>query len=486
MTSNNQNNTDFPCMKISFVDDEKKTINFIFEKYNMNQTFKHKKNCVEKVKSLLELEHKTALRIVNEKLGIYKKPKVSKPKRTQPIENNENIERIQSTENIESNNKIIELLQKINDRQEKLEEKVEEIVLKQNTLTSVSKKLENLDKKVESIEDFVFEIEETEAKTFQKICNIENHISNSNEDKENEQLKNEVKQISKNVNELLEILKIKKNNEIIETTESIENNEEVKSEVSENEELPFEENISMEITKSDDEDEIDIKPKLKLPNFKLILDDMQLIQDDMTDLIKNGECDWIRTDEDEEEALEENDTSELIEDSFFIKNPNTSITLHKSLKDKVIEFTCANEEVLLLQDFFGVKNIVKRNPYDESKGKILYNLWGKEVGKVNIWSYEDDYHTDEYELYEDAMDKHYINATIPLRHKGKIENEKEKLGKNKQQIKFKLYHYDKTQGEVTNTMREVGVRGVIPTRQEVAIVQPYNDYDFYFEDEINN
>ena len=116
----------------------------------------------------------------------------------------------------------------------------------------------------------------------------------------------------------------------------------------------------------------------------------------------------------------------------------------------------------------------------------MYNLWGKEVGKVNIWSYEDDYHTDEYELYEDAMDKHFINATIPLRHKGKIENEKEKLGKNKQQIKFKLYHYDKTQGEVTNTMREVGVRGVIPTRQEVAIVQPYNDYDFYFEDDYNN
>ena len=112
MTSNNQNNTDFPFMKISFVDDEKKTINFIFEKYNITQTFKHKKNCVEKVKNLLELDHKTALRIVNEKLGIYKKPKVSKPKRTQPIENNENIERIQSIENIESNNKIIELLLK--------------------------------------------------------------------------------------------------------------------------------------------------------------------------------------------------------------------------------------------------------------------------------------------------------------------------------------------------------------------------------------
>ena len=86
----------------------------------------------------------------------------------------------------------------------------------------------------------------------------------------------------------------------------------------------------------------------------------------------------------------------------------------------------------------------------------MYNLWGREVGKVNLWSYEDDYHTDEYELYEDAMDKHFINATVPLIHKGRIENEKEKLGKNKQQIKFKLYHYDKTQGEVTNTMREVG------------------------------
>ena len=461
----------------------------------MNQTFKHKKNCVEKVKSLLELDHKTALRIVNEKLGIYKKPKVSKPKRTQPIENNENIERIQSTENIESNNKIIELLQKINDRQEKLEEKVEEIVLKQNTLTSVSKKLENLDKKVESIDTFVFEIEEIQTKSFQKLGIMENFFNNLDEDKinkENEELKNEVKTLSKNFNELVETLKNQKTNdeieniENIETTESIENNEEVKSEVSENEELPFEENISMEITKSDDEDEIDIKPKLKLPDFKNLLAEMQFIQDDMTDLIETGECDWIRTDEDEEEALEENDTSELIEDSFFIKNPNKSITLHKSLKDKVIEFTCANEEVLILQDSFGVKNIVKRRPYDKNQGKILYNLWGREVGKVNIWSYEDDYHTDEYELYEDAMDKHFINATVPLIHKGRIENEKEKLGKNKQQIKFKLYHYDKTQGEVTNTMREVGLRSVIPTRQEVAIVQPYNDYDFYFEDEINN
>ncbi len=113
-----------------------------------------------------------------------------------------------------------------------------------------------------------------------------------------------------------------------------------------------------------------------------------------------------------------------------VKNPNKSITLHKCLKDKVIEFTCANEEVLILQDSFGVKNIVKRSPYDESKGKILYNLWGREVGKVNLWSYEDDYHTDEYELYEDAMDKHYINATIPLRHKGKIEKRKRKVRKN--------------------------------------------------------
>ena len=49
-----------------------------------------------------------------------------------------------------------------------------------------------------------------------------------------------------------------------------------------------------------------------------------------------------------------------------------------------------------------------------------------------------------------------------------------------------MYHYDKKLNEVTSSIREVGKSRVTKTRNEVAQVQPYNDYDFYFEDDYNN
>jgi hypothetical protein len=337
---------------------------------------------------------------------------------------------------------------------QKLDEKVEEVVLKQNVISSVLKKIESLENKIQNICDVVFEFEETQTKTFQKIGNIENFFNTLNEDKIHKE---------KNIEEIEKT----ENIESIEKTENIETVEEVKREVTINE-LPLEkDNISMEITKSDDENEPEIKPTIKLPNFKHILAEMEILQEDMTELVETGECDWIRTDE---EPLEENDANELLEESNFVWKDKYTVKIKDDIiKYKIKESLQNNYECILLRDSFDTKNIVKVK--FDGEENVLYNLWDKVVGKVNTWTY-DDFETEEYELFEEAMDKGLINPTFPLTSKINIERVKEKLGKNNQQIKFKLYHYCKHEKDVVNTQKEVGILDI--------------DLDFYFEDTTNN
>ena len=152
MTSQKSENTStITSTKILFSDDEKKQVTLITG--DLIQTFKHKKNCIEKVKKIFSLEQKDALKLVNDKLGIVKKSKekkvstpILKPKRL--IENTE----ITAPLVIE-NTTVIDMLQTMIDKQDTLQEKVEELSLKQTQHSSMFKKIENIGKQLHNIDN---------------------------------------------------------------------------------------------------------------------------------------------------------------------------------------------------------------------------------------------------------------------------------------------------------------------------------------------
>ena len=195
---------------------------FIFEcEGEENKSYKFKKDLVKRIKKHIKSEdNKEALKIVNEKLGIVKKEKVVKQKQPkQPtINNNEFLEVFKNM-----TAEISALHNKIND----LTNKVDEVIVKQNQFSTTYRKIEKLEDKINNIYDITEEIQETETKTFHKLGKVEMFFDNLDEDKinaENQELKNNVKLISENLNKFILAL----NNNYVEQAQAFNN---LKSEV---------------------------------------------------------------------------------------------------------------------------------------------------------------------------------------------------------------------------------------------------------------
>lgn len=190
---------------------------FIFEcEGEENKSYKFKKDLVKRIKKHIKSEdNKEALKFVNEKLGIVKKEKVVKQKQPkQPtIKNDEFLEVFKNM-----TAEISALHNKIND----LTNKVDEVIVKQNQFSTTYRKIEKLEDKINNIYDITEEIQETETKTFHKLGKVEMFFDNLDEDKinaENQELKNNVKLISENLNKFI----LELNNNYVEQTQAFNN-----------------------------------------------------------------------------------------------------------------------------------------------------------------------------------------------------------------------------------------------------------------------
>ena len=322
---------------------------FIFEcEGEENKSYKFKKDLVKRIKKHIKSEdNKEALKIVNEKLGIVKKEKVVKQKQPkQPtINNNEFLDLFKNM-----TTEINKLHNKIND----LTNKVDEVIVKQNQFSTTYRKIEKLEDKINNIYDVTEEIQETETKTFHKLGKVEMFFDNLDEDKinaENQELKNNVKLISENLNKFILAL----NNNYVEQTQAFNN---LKSEVKQScdeeplddiieEYFPFEEleteleePVKIEISKSITEEDSNEKEEA--------LDEDSDDEDiDLSQFSSDGEEEDIysySTDEEEEDEEEDevfNKYVELIqqlpEELQTISNEEEALEAIKDIENQIKE-----------------------------------------------------------------------------------------------------------------------------------------------------
>ena len=406
---------------ISIALNEDKTLNFT---YNEKMTvYKYKKNCIDRVKKLLNLEHKDALAYINEKIGKIKKPKAQpKPRRT-----------VQTHEPPAS--PIFPLLEAmkiqldtIADKQTSLEHVVEELALKQNSNNSILKKVENIDRKLTSIDSRLFEVEELSTKQFSCLGVVENFFNNLDEDKineENQQLKKDVKEMSNNFNNLVELLR----------TDSIVSMHIEKAEC-----------IEKEPTK-EDEDPMEEEP---------IQEEEPMQEEEPVE----------EPVEEEEESIQEKEEEEVEEAPIGSSGDvqHDKLIQDESIIRKCKELTEQRVDVAIIIDHLGVENIVCTD------GITIFNLKEEEVGELEVWKAREDdgiprHFKDkneenimlpdknliiEFVLNEDLMNKTdedgdlYLKKTTSFNNKTQIKENKHIIGRDDNQIKFRGYHYNKS------------------------------------------
>ena len=319
---------------------------FIFECGEESKFYKFKKDLVKKVKTHIKTEdNKEALKVVNEKLGIVKKEKVQKPKQNKQttIKNNEFLEVFKSM-----SAELSSLHDKIND----LTNKVEEVIIKQNQFSTTYRKIEKIEDKINNIYDVTEEIQETETKTFHKLGKVEMFFDNLDEDKinqENQELKNNVKLISENLNKVVLAL----NNNYVEQTQAFNSlmteekqtceEEPLEEELDDiiEEHFPFEEveedlkeNASIEISKSSTEEDSEEEA------LDYSSEEEEFQEEEILDLNE------YLSDEEEEEKEEDNDEEfdeyvklleQLPEELQTISNVKEALEAIKNIENKIKE-----------------------------------------------------------------------------------------------------------------------------------------------------
>ena len=312
---------------------------FIFEcEGQESKSYKFKKDLVKRIKKHINTEdNKEALKIVNEKLGIVKKEKVVKQNQPkQPtIKNNESLDIFKTMIT-----QVSELSNKIGD----LQNKVDEVISKQNQFSTTYRKIEKLEEKINNIYDTTEEIQETETKTFHKLGKVEMFFDNLDEDKinaENQELKNNVKLISDNLNILITTL----NNKYVEQTQSFSN---LLTEVKEScEEEPLDDVIEECFPFEELEKELELEQKIKMEISKSESDEEALDEDvDLNQFLTDDEESSYSYSTDEEEEEEEEDTEfkqivetleQLPEELQTISNAEEALQAIKDIENQIKE-----------------------------------------------------------------------------------------------------------------------------------------------------